>query len=58
MMNINDLNLPDELFDNTSEQENYPEKANETQTGAQTDLDDTFIGTTDDADDDLAKVDE
>jgi hypothetical protein len=57
-MKTNELNLPDELFDNTSEQENYPDNGNETQTGAATDLDDIETDSTDDGDDDLADNEE
>jgi hypothetical protein len=57
-MKTNELNLPDELFDNTAEQESYPDNGNETQTGAATDLDDIETDTTDDEDGDLADDDD
>ncbi len=57
-MKTNELNFPDELFDNTSEQESYPDNGNETQTGAATDIDDIEIDVADEGGDDLALDDE
>jgi hypothetical protein len=50
---MSQLNYPDEVFDNSSEEENHPELGSQSQTGAATDIDQEYTDTTDDGDGEL-----
>ncbi len=55
---MNELNFPDEVFDNSSEEENHPELGSPSETQEETDLNPEDIDSTRDADGSILGDDE